>query len=378
MTADTPVPGPDDHDDTARLLDRLGAAAVDEAPPVPPAPATARRSRTPWFAAAAVVLAVAAIGGWFVVDRDDGQVAAVPDTTTTTTTGWPTENMVALDFEPDPAAVSDTLTATVTNRSSAPWTFDCKVGGLERWQDGEWKMIDFVMWADDGTLALFDERPTIDCSPTTAPIEQGTSTERPLDPQATIRGDRVVPLGPGRYQLLFVDQAQFTGAVGQFELTESSGATTTTTTATTTTRVESPDWTVADGDPAECMLLSLTELRAIAGIDPDQPTGPVEMSPMPCRAADVNGEATYRVAPMAEARLAFEYPDVDDLGPTTVDGADESRVARFRSSGRTAHLVMGSVIVGERAVIFSIGGTQSLDDDTAVRLATELATRLRG
>lgn len=367
--SDPSVPG---DDEAARVLDRLGSAAVSETPPAPPAPPVVRRaSRAPWFAAAAVVLALAAVGGWLVVARsDDHEVATVPDVTSAPTrSSLRTENMVDMDFDPVPATTADTLTVTVTNRSSSPWTFDCLVGSLQRWEDGDWHQVGFAMWTDEGTLVLYDDRPTPACSPTTAPIEPGGTVTRPLNPASTVRASRVEPLGPGRHQLLFADAATSIEAIGRFELQEPS----------TTTSVAAPNWTVAEGDPRECMLVSTAELRELTGVDPNQPTGPVTMSPQPCWVGDADGDASYRFVSADEARQFIAgRPMHEQFGPRPVGLAEDSLMVVMPSGGRGHSWVEGAIVDGSSGILFQRYGGGSIEQLKAwlSALAPVLAERL--
>jgi hypothetical protein len=180
-------------------------------------------------AAAAALLLLAGVASAIVVTQDDGAdtVVAAPDDPDTAPTGWPAENVVLMEFSPDPASPSDTLDVVITNRTDIPWSFECRTGGLLRWDGQSWETISrSVMWSGD-RLTMFEGDTTLDCGPPTELVDPGATDRRTLDPSSVITVGREeapegspAPLGPGTYQLLFVDQAEFTGAWGQFELSE--------------------------------------------------------------------------------------------------------------------------------------------------------------
>ena len=367
--------------DTSRALDRLGGDAVAESGPPPsisPRPRGPRSRPATWLAAAAMVVlagvgaTVLASTGGDDTDRVHADRSADPteDPQPVVTVPAPVEAQradVNVVFRPDPDRPTSFI-GSVTNDDDRPWSWDCTVGDLFRWDGSTWALVaEAAIWQDDGTLRLFEHEVALDCGPPARYLGPGVTEDRAMSPEWGLTGTATRPLDePGDYRLVMPDG---TGrvAVGRFRI----GGETEAVPDPVSELPPPPD------DPS-CTLLSSTELREVTGVDPENPTGPVHMTPQPCWVGDTRGDASYRIAPMAEARLAFDVPNVDDLGPATIEGADESRVARFPSSERTRRLVMGTVIVGERAVVFSLGGDHSLDDDTAVRLATALAARLRG
>ncbi|MDQ2679047.1 MAG: hypothetical protein M3Y51_09915 [Actinomycetota bacterium] len=377
MTSDHSAP----DGDISRALDRLGDDAVAESGPPPP---VSRRPWGPssrpatWLAAAAIVLLVGvgatvlASTGGDDTDRVHADRTADPteDPQPVVTVPAPVEAQradVNVVFRPDPDRPTSFI-GSVTNDDTRPWSWDCTVGDLFRWDGSTWVLVaDAAIWNDDGELRLFEHEVGLDCGPPARYLGPGVTEDRAMSPEWDLTGTSTRPLDePGDYRLVVPDgTGRF--AVGRFRIGGDAEA--------------APDPASELPPPPDdpsCTLLTSTELREVTGVDPEDSTGPVHMTPQPCWVGDTEGEASYRIAPLDEARLAFEDPNVDDLGPPTVEGADESRVARFRGSGRTGERVMGSVIVGDRAVVFSLGGAHSRDDDTAVRLATALAAELRG
>ncbi len=271
-------------------------------------------------------------------------------------------------FRSDPERLTSFL-GSVTNDDERPWSWDCTVGDLFRWDGSAWLLVaDAAIWKDDGELRLFEHEVGLDCGPPARFLGPGVTEDRAMSPEWDVTGTSTRPLDePGDYRLVVPDG---TGrvAVGRFTIGDVAGP--------------EPDpgtpFPPPPDDPS-CTLLTSDELRELTGIDPDDPTGPVRMSPQPCWVGDSVGEATYRVVSLDEARTGLEDTLVtDEIGPRPVTGADDSRIARFPGNGRSNGTIMGVVVVDGRAALFSLSRIElgANEEAAAVELATALAARL--
>lgn len=365
-----------------RALDRLGADAVVESPHPPPlpSPARGRLGRPPrWLAAAVVIVAGVGVTLLATGGNDDAErlhadrtadPADGPRPDVTVSAPAETERAdVNIVFRRDPdRPTSVAFIGSVTNDDAQPWSWDCTVGDLFRWDGSTWELVaDAAIWKDDGELRLFEHEVGLDCGPPARYLGSRVTEDRAMSPEWDLTGTSTRTLDePGDYRLVVPDG---TGrvAIGRFTI---GGA-----------GEPEPDpgapFPSPPDDPS-CTLLSSAELRELTGVDPDDPTGPVHMTPQPCWVGDSNGEASYRIAPLAEARTALEDPTlVEEIGPRPVAGAEESRIARSPSNGRSSGMILGVVVVDGRAAIFSLSGTTLIAADEPARgLAIALAERL--
>lgn len=221
------------------IEERLRAAAdqamtgVELAPPDIDDGITPPRRHPRWLNAAAGIAAAVVLGVvvWAAALRDPGPTEPVqpaPDAVSTTvapdiTEGlpdWGTENLTTITFNPNTAPATAVLDATITNRSESAWSFECSKGGLSRWDGEATDFLGYVIWRDD-RLYVSEQLVDPGCSPPTLLLQPGATEVRSLRLDATVDGDgRPLVLEPGEYQLLFSDSSAFTGAVGEFVVTD--------------------------------------------------------------------------------------------------------------------------------------------------------------
>jgi hypothetical protein len=133
---------------------------------------------------------------------------------------WPTERMITMTFDPDAATAAAVLEVTITNRSDIGWSFECRAGVLSRWDGEASDAIGSVIWRDD-RLQVSEAVADPGCTTPASLLEPGATEVRTVRLGSTVDGDgRPLEVEPGAYQLLFPDREAFTGAVGQFVVTE--------------------------------------------------------------------------------------------------------------------------------------------------------------
>lgn len=212
-----------------RFLDQLGREAAAESPP-PTAMhrSTKLRSRPKLLAGAAVVVLVVAGAALttLAIGQDGGDEVVTAASTTAPPDSkdglpqWSTDNLVTMRFEPDAASATAVLEVTIHNMSDVPWSFECRTGVLSRWDGETSETIGSVIWRDD-RLYVSTEVVEPGCTTPTAVLQPDATEVRTIRLGSTVDSDgNTLTLQPGAYQLLFADQETFTGAVGQFIVTD--------------------------------------------------------------------------------------------------------------------------------------------------------------
>lgn len=218
-------------DERLRAAADRAMAGVELTPPASDGPVEPPHQHRRWLTAAAGIAAAVVLGVvvWAAALRDPGPTDPVqpsPDAVSRTVVPDITEGLpdwgaqIAITFDPDAAPATAVLVATITNRSGVAWSFECSKGGLYR-RDGEaTDFLGYVIW-DDDRLYVSEQLVDPECSAPRSLIEPGATGLRSLRLDATVDGEgRPLILEPGAYQLLFADGSTFTGAVGEFVVTD--------------------------------------------------------------------------------------------------------------------------------------------------------------
>ena len=124
-----------------------------------------------------------------------------------------------IDVAPRRAEAGSFVAATFENRSDQPYSWQCSVGELARWEGESWIEVGRSMTWDRSALTVRFSEIVYDCGRPTQVIEPGGTSTRTIDFAASGTG---LGLTPAHYRIempSFVDGSELL-AVGTFEVVE--------------------------------------------------------------------------------------------------------------------------------------------------------------